>query len=256
MDAIQLSTNTRIYWFLIRKSISEFNRGYFFSVLWTLALPLLQGFVLIAIFSSVYKESLADVMTYIWPGLFLWNYFVKSTNSIGFSLDGSVIKLTTVPNILFPASKLFDDFFPLLFSFIIIFGFTLSRNLFNSWLFLGNFFLLLPAILAITLGIGLIIATLFVFFRDIQHMWTITCQIGLFISPIFIKSSFLVNSKYWFALKFNPFFYLMLIAREPLISGSLSPIEYWQIVYISSFSVLFIGIVIFQKLNRYFIHFC
>jgi ABC-2 type transport system permease protein len=77
---------------------------------------------------------------------------------------------------------------------------------------------LLIELFVFTTGVGLILATLFVRFRDVSQLWELIGQLAFYASPIIIPVAFLPP---WFQpISFlNPFVQIMQDTRAVVISG-------------------------------------
>jgi len=243
------------YLFFVKLSILSYQRSSILGIFWTLILPIINGFILVAIFTSIFHMPVAESLFYLWPALFLWHYFVATTSNLCTSLNSSNVKTSSNHNILFPLTALFN-FFP---SFILICTLlvTLKILLFKKipFLFILNIIPSFSIFILFTLGIGLLLSLLYVFFRDINHIWGVICQIVFFTCPILFPESFLYKSKFWFILKLNPMFYFIKLFREPISTYSLAPLRIWLICLTIALITCFLGVFTFNKMNRKFIHF-
>ena len=92
----------------------------------------------------------------------------------------------------------------------------------------------------------MILATLMVFFRDIQFLWSVMCTIWQYATPIFYPAE-IIPEKYRFIVKFNPLYHFIGNARKCLIDGiSPEPISY---IYCLIFALASFGLgsYIFKK---------
>ena len=243
------------YFFFVKQSIFAYLRSSFLGILWTLLLPMVNGFILIAIYTSIFHFPLVEALFYIWPGFFIWNYFVSTTSTVCTSINAGKVKVSANPNILFPLSQVFNFFPPFIVSYIII---IIAKIVFHQeipFVFILNLIPSFAAFLLFTVGNGLVLSVLYVFFRDINHIWGLICQIGFFLCPILLPESFLTNSRYWILLKWNPMFYLIKFIRDPILTGELPALNLWIICWLLALFFAASGVFIFQKMNKKFIHF-
>jgi len=243
------------YFYFVKKDIYAYSRGSFLGVLWTFILPLVNGLILLAIFTSIFHRGFLIYLFYMWPALYLWDYFVSTTSGMCTSVTTENVKLTTNPNLLFPLSKLFN-FLP---AFLLIYFLILIIKVYTTGAIPYAFLItLVPSFIIFilfTLGIGLFLAAMHVFFRDINHIWSLITRIAFFVCPIIYPERFLLESKYWFLIRWNPMLYFIQLIRNPLVTARFPPIELWSICIGLSILFAITGLIFFQKFNRKFIHF-
>ena len=114
---------------------------------------------------------------------------------------------------------------------------------------------LIPAIaylLILTIGVGLILATCNVFFRDIEYLWNVALLMIMYMSAIFYYPERLLKSGWFWILKYNPVFCIIDLARSGLLNYSLT---WWNLLYPMVFGLvtLVLGIVFFKKKQDEFI---
>jgi len=101
-------------------------------------------------------------------------------------------------------------------------------------------------------GVGLILATLMVFFRDTQFLWGIVSMLLMYLTPIFYSESIIPS---WFLpiYKLNPLYHVLRFIRSILIDGvSLEPKAYLWCIVLCAVPLL-LGILIFRKNQNKFI---
>ena len=157
---------------------------------WSMLNPLLMMLVLFFVFSNVFKNQ-DNFIGYLLTGILAWRFFSIGTavamNSI-VSRSNLVTKIYIRREILTLSSvisSLISSFleFLVMLPLLIILGAGLSATFF-LFPVLHLLFLLL------VYGTGLILASLFVYYRDMNQIWDIILQVGFFLSPIFYPLSY------------------------------------------------------------------
>lgn len=69
-----------------------------------------------------------------------------------------------------------------------------------------------------TLGVGLTLATIVMFFRDVQHFWGVFTTLLMWGSALFYPVS-VVPEKYQFIFDYNPLFQVIDMIRRSVIYG-------------------------------------
>lgn len=204
-------------------AITDFKlkyQGSFLGYLWSLAKPLMLFAVLYVVFTKFLRigGDIPHFAVYLLLGVVIWGYFVEMTAG---SVDAIVGRGDLIRKIYFPR-------FVLVLSRGITALLTFSLNLVAVLIFIllnGVHFelkaLLLPIIIVelfiLTIGIGLILSSLFVKFRDISHIWEVVLQALFYGTPILYPIT-LVPKPYSTLLMLNPLAQIIQDARYVLIS--------------------------------------
>jgi lipopolysaccharide transport system permease protein len=97
----------------------------------------------------------------------------------------------------------------------------------------------------------LILASLFVYYRDLNQIWDLILQVGFFLSPIFYPISF-VPEKYIFYYNLNPVTVLITMYRTIILDGNFPRMIDIMYVFMVGLVLLLVGTVLFKKLSRRF----
>jgi ABC-type polysaccharide/polyol phosphate export permease len=163
--------------------------GWTWSMLNPLATMAVYSVVFIYIFGAPRPvgdpSGLTNYPLYLMAGLLPWNFFAIT---VGISMDSIIANAGLVKKVYFPREILIVSTG---LSMIVSLGIEMSL-LMVVFLIAGNMVLpwLVPlvavlALLAVfTLGLGLALAALNVFYRDIRYLWGIVNQIWFYLTPI------------------------------------------------------------------------
>lgn len=194
----------------------DFKRKYKRTVLgmgWSVLGPLLQLLVMKLVFTQFFGRTMEHYTTYLFCGNLIFSYFSESSSQGMQSLMGNVGIFTkvNVPKYLFLLSKNIQTLINFGITLIVFFAFCVIDQITFTWMFI---FLIYPITLLLffNLGVGMILSAMFVFFRDIQYLWTIFVQLLMYMSAIFytldsydaaIQNLFLLNPVYVFIYYFR-----------------------------------------------------
>jgi lipopolysaccharide transport system permease protein len=103
----------------------------------------------------------------------------------------------------------------------------------------------------IVYGISLALASLYVYYRDMNQIWDVVIQIGFFLSPIVYPLS-LIPENYIFYYMLNPITRLIEMYRGVLLYNRLPGITDLGIVIFSGIALLILGSLLFSKLSSRF----
>ena len=185
------------YQFLFEELVKrDFKKKYKRTVLgmaWSVLSPLLSLLVMRLVFTQFFGRSTPHYTTYLFCGNLVFAYFNESATQGMSSLMGNagIFSKVNVPKYLFLFSKNVQTFINFGLTLGVFFVFCILDHITFTW----KFVLLLYPICCLVLfniGIGLILSALFVFFRDIQYLWSVFIQLLMYLSAIFytIDSSF------------------------------------------------------------------
>jgi ABC-2 type transport system permease protein len=244
---------------------AEFKLKYADSALgylWSVAKPMALFSVLYVVFGRFFGLGAGNTHypIYLLTGIILWTFFVDASSMTLMSLvsRGTLLRKLMFPRLLIPLSVTLTA------------GITLAVNMIPliiliAWNRLApqvKWVLVIPLFLELfvfTFGVSVILATLFVRFRDIGQLWELSTQLLFYASPIIIPVGFLPPWSQPIAF-LNPFVQIMQDMRAVLIpnqvvitaadrltnvGGRLLPIGI-------AFATLLVGLYLFRKQSPWF----
>lgn len=239
------------YKYLIKQLVArDFKTKYKRSVLgilWSFLNPLLMMTVQYIVFSTLFKSSVPNFALYLMIGIVCFNFFSECTGMCLNSIVGnaSLITKVYVPKYIYPVSKMLSSGINLMLSFVPLLIVMLITHIGFS-----KSMILLPipimCLAAFSLGIGMILATMMVFFRDTQFLWGVLSMIWMYVTPIIYPESILPQ-KYLFLFKMNPLYHIVRMVRIMFMDGISPEPKAYIISIILSFGTLITGAVIFKK---------
>jgi ABC-2 type transport system permease protein len=180
-----------LYGGMIREiAVTDFKLKYQGSVLgylWSVAKPLMLFAILYFVFTKVFRlgGSVPHYGHYLLLGIVLWSYFVDATVVAMVSVvdRGELIRKVYFPRIIIPIAASISALITLVLNLLVLLvfialghvGFHLSAPL------------LIPLLLELyllALGCSLLLAALYVRFRDFRHIWEVFLQMFFYASPI------------------------------------------------------------------------
>lgn len=238
--------------FVIRDLKVKYRRS-FLGYLWSLLSPLLMMIVLTAVFSSFFRFDIPNFPVYLLSGQIIFSFFSESTTMAMTSIlsGGSLIKKVYVPKYIFPVSRVLSSFITLLFSLVAIFFVILFTGVKITPVIL-LFPIPLLYILIFSVGIGLIMSVLAVYFRDMLHLYTILLSAWTYLTPIFYPVSIVPN--YVKSIIYsNPMYYFVEAFRDVVLYNRF-PTSHTNIMCLLFSGIsLFLGLMIFYKNQKNFV---
>lgn len=245
------------YMFLIRQLIKrDFRSKYKRSILgvfWSFLNPLLTMIVQYIVFSELFRFDIQYYPVYLICGVVSFSFFTESCGMTLVSIvdNSNLITKVYMPKFVYPFTRTISSLVNLLISLIPLFVVALISGVTPT----KAYFLLPIPLLFLTifsLGVGLILCSSNVFFRDTKFLWGILSMIWMYLTPIFYPAEILPHNVAWI-LDFNPLNYFISFTRSLIIEGvSPEPIFYIKSAVISVLTLV-IGILVFKKCEDKFV---
>lgn len=244
-------------WFILRSLVSkDFKLKYrrsMLGVLWSVLNPLLMMIVLTAVFSTVFRFNIENFPLYLILGQTLFTFMSDATSSAMSSIIDSapLIKKIRINKALFPLEKVSFALVNFMVSLIAVVAVMLFFKVVPAVNILWLPFLLLTIFL-FSLGIGLLLAALSVFFRDVMHLWSVLLTAWTYATPLFYPVEILPE---WAVpiMNANPMYYYVSFFREIALYGSAPTLEQIAICLFCGVGALIVGFAVFKKQEKKFI---
>lgn len=238
---------------LVKKGIVLKYRRSYLGLLWTLLEPLLNMLVLTFVFGTLFGNKEKAYPVYILSGRLLYSCFSQATKTALRSIraNSGMINKVYVPKYLYPLSSVIYSYVIFGFSLIVLVGVSLVLGIWPTKYVLMVWIPLLLLFL-FSLGIGMILATFGVYFRDMQYLWDVGLTMLMYLCAIFYyPDRFFSAGKGW-VLECNPLYCIIALFRDCIYGR---PLEIKYILYAGIWSAisLMIGAYIFKKKEDNFI---
>ncbi len=237
---------------LVRRDIRNKYRNSVLGVLWSLLDPLLSMIVLTIVFSTLFHR-VHDYPVYYLSGQLVYTLFRGGSTQAMSSLIGSanIWKSIYVPKYLYALSAVLSNFVTFVFSLVVLFAIMLVLRVeFTVYIIFAS--LPIFIILVMAFGVGLILGTLNVFFRDVEHLYSVFCLMLMYAMPIFYPAEIL-PPQFKFIQTYNPLYYLLTCVRDCFYYGKLYSLPEIIIPTVAAFILLGIGIFMLRRYQDRFI---
>lgn len=253
MDKEKLLQNRFILSELVKKGIRLKYRRSYLGIIWSLLEPLLSMIVLTIVFGTLMGEKTKDFPVYILTGRLLYGFYSQSTTAALKSIrqNSGIIKKVYVPKLLYPLSAILFNFIIFLISLIVLAAVSLVMGVFPT-VYLVQSIPALILLFMLSLGSGLILSTVGVFFRDMEYLWNVFLMIIMYTSAIFYRPHVLLDSRWGFVLKLNPLYCIISNFRSAVF-GERMGLHYALYALIFSTISIVVGIWVFKKNEDKFI---
>ena len=254
----RLSKDRYILQQLVTKDFKLRYRRSILGVVWSVLNPLLMMIIMSFVFQYFLRSNLEHYSLYLIVGNITFALMNDATNGgLRSIIDASsLLKKVKVDRWVFPVQKVFSAAVNFAFSLIavaIVMVFDgVMPTIHVLWFVVG-----LVLVMLFSIGIGLFIGALAVFFRDMIHLWSVVLTAWTYLTPIFWDLSLLTNSNaprivVWI-VKANPMYNYLEIMRSAFVYQNNPSVTVLALAAIWAVIALVIGITVFKKTEHKFI---
>lgn len=241
---------------LIKKGIKLRYRRSYLGIIWTLLEPLLMMIVLTFVFGTLLGRGDKTYPIYILCGRLAFSFFSTATRSCLRSIrsNSGMIKKVYVPKYLYPLSEVLYNYVIFLISLIVLVIVCCVLGVYPKLTWLLAFIPLLELLL-LSFGVGMILATIGVFFRDMEYLWSVAITLIMYMSAIFYYPDQLfkkANDWKMLVLKMNPLYSVITNFRN-CIFGQAMNAKMLLYALLFSLACIAIGVAAFVKKQDKFI---
>lgn len=228
------------------------------GVLWSVLNPLLTCIVMFVVFDAIFKgmrgEGIPNFAAFLLIGQLLFNFFRESTTMAMESVlkNAPLLRKVYIPKYIFPMEKCCFALVNCLFSFIALVLVLLFTWTPVSWNTLLLALFPLVTLFIFCLGVGLMLSALYVFVRDIMHIWEVFCTLLSYGSAIFYDPDMMSG---WVqrVIHINPLYWYITAFRNCVIWGKGLPVSMLVVCTLCAALSLSLGIIVFKKTQDKFV---
>jgi len=243
----------RSLWLLTSRDLKVRYTTSALGYLWSILDPLLMAGIYYVVFVLVFGRHVPGQSPYIVfliSGLLPWTWFngAISASTSAFTSEGKLIRSTTIPRTIWIGRIVLSKGIEFVFSIPVLVAFALFFGAPVHW----EAVLWIPAIIlqaALTFGLGLIIAPLVVFFRDLERVVKLILRLLFYASPIIYGLNDLEKLHLTFWGAFNPLSGIIGLYRSAFFPTDLN----WFDVAVSAgltAVIVVVGILVFRRTIR------
>lgn len=253
---------------LVLRSIKVQYRNSVIGIFWTILNPLLNMLVMYLVFNKMFGGDDPTYALYLLCGNIVFNMMRGATHQSLPSIvnnRGLLTKNKMSYNV-FPLSYNLSAVVNFGFSFIALLGVMLVVWVQGQPVFSPSIFLtlvMLPALFLFSYGMSLILCSLYVFFRDVMHFYTVFLTLWTYLTPIFYKIERFGEDFFGVFLKtvihMNPMYYFVEYFRDiayrcSATGAPLPGVGATVVIYLIGIIFTLAGAIVFMSTKRKFIY--
>jgi lipopolysaccharide transport system permease protein len=240
---------SELVWILARKEIKVRYKNSFFGYFWSLVNPLASAAVFYFAFEIVFQTGVPNFVVFLVVGLFVWqwtaNYLIGSCDV--YIANRNLIKKAIFPRFVLPIALNMQDAFHFLASVPVILLLLWWQRVTIEPVVVVGLLLVVPAQFLMLLGVGLVLSSANLFFRDMQRLLQIGLNIVFYVSPVLYPVD-RVPEKFRFLIALNPMTPLIETWRQLFLHGVLQWLSLGY-VYLIALVSLMIGTLVYRRLS-------
>lgn len=237
---------------LLKKEIKVRYKNNILGYAWSILNPLAQALVFYVAFQYILKVKIENYVLFLVLGLFPWQWFVNSivASSVSMIANANLIKKTVFPREYIVYAGVLNDMvhfvlsLPVLALFLVIYHQSIHFP----------YILLFPALVVIQLfvilGLALLVASINVFFRDLERLVAILINMLFYATPI-VYAVTMIPERLNFMIYLNPIALLIINYRDIFLYGTINW-QYFGLAALYGFGFFLVGWTTFRRLKSRF----
>ncbi len=241
---------------LVKRDFKKKYKNTYLGMLWSLLSPLLSLLVMSLVFKNFFGRNMEHYTIYLFCGNIIFSFFNDSTNGGMGSLlaNAPIFTKINVPKYLFLFSRNISALINFGMTLAVFFLFCIIDGISFGWAFL---MLIIPIVFLVifNLGMGLILSALYVFFRDMQYLWSVFTMLLMYMSAIFYQVTEEAFGVFKNLFYLNPVYVYIDYFRTVVLEGAVPSLTVHALAIGYALLAFGIGALIYKKCNHKFLYY-
>ena len=255
----ELAEYKDLIWMFVKRSFKSAYKQTVLGPLWFIINPIITSVLFTVVFGGIAKISTDGVPQFLFymAGNTAWSYFsscLTSTSST-FTANAGVFGKVYFPRLVMPISTVIYAVLSFLIQLTMLIGFMIYFIVIGENVQPNIYICLLPVFVlhmaAMGLGFGIIISSLTTKYRDLSILVGFGVQLWMYITPIVYPVSAL-SDKAKSLIMLNPMAPIVNNFKYAFLGCGKMEWGYWGLSALVTAIVLFIGLVIFNRVEKTF----
>ncbi|KQQ07939.1 sugar ABC transporter [Rathayibacter sp. Leaf296] len=238
-------------WLLTRRDLTVRYATSALGYFWSILDPLVMSGIYYFVFTVVFDRSVGEdpYIVFLLAGLLPWMWFNQATSDAtrAFLKEAKLVRSTSIPRTIWVGRIVLSKGIEFVASIPVLVLFAVVAGAEVTWaVLLFPVAILLQGVL--TLGVGLLVAPLVVFFRDLERVIKLVLRFLFYASPIIYSTDNLpVEIQPWAAL--NPLSGIFALYRSTFFASELD-VPLILTSALISVLLLVVGLIVFRRSER------
>jgi len=237
---------------LVQRDLTVKYKGSLLGVAWSLLHPLVMVAVYTLAFRYVVRVPIERFPLFLLSGLLPWMFFTSALAAATSSItdNGTLVRKVAFPRAVLPLAAITSALiqFLLMYTVLVPTALLMGAGLSAAWL------ALLPVMLlqtAFTAGLGLLLATAYVFVRDARHLLDVALQVWFLLTPIVYAASLAPeNLRRW--LRLNPMLHFVTAYQDIVTRHAVPTLTTFALLAVLATVSLSAGWTVFARAQKRF----
>ncbi|WP_195929949.1 ABC transporter permease [Clostridium sp. 1001270J_160509_D11] len=227
--------------------------------LWIIINPLLTTLMFTIVFGNIANistDGMPQIVFYM-LGTTVWTYFSTclTKTSTTFTGNAAIFGKVYFPRLVTPISTVISGLINFAVQFVMFLGFATYYYISGAPIHPNIYILITPLLLVqlacLSLGFGIIISSLTTKYRDLAVLVTFGVQLWMYATPVVYPAS-QIGGKLKTLMMLNPVSPIVESFRYAFLGSGSIPWNYLGISVVTTLVVLFIGVVLFSRVEKTF----
>ena len=233
---------------LIQRELKKKYRKNILGYVWCILNPLLVMLIMTVVFSRMFRNDIDNYPVYLFTGRMVFGFVIGGAGNVMRSIvsNGSLMRKTRIPYYVFPLSSFFSSAVDFLFNLVAFFIVLLFTQTPVS-IHIAAFPVVILEMGLFTLGLGMILAVINIYVRDIDYVWAVATVALTYLTPMFYPIEALSETVGNLIMRFNPLYGYIQQTRMIFLDHAFAP---WGLVlrgFLLGFLLLAVGCVMYNK---------
>jgi lipopolysaccharide transport system permease protein len=248
-----------LIWLFVQRDFKTRYKQTILGPMWFIIQPLFTTIVQTFVFGNIAGLPTDGVPQFLFymAGNVPWLYFSTCLTSTSntFASNAGVFGKVYFPRLTTPISIVISSILNFFIQFMMFLGFLVyffvqGSDIQVTWVAtLTPLFIVEMALLG--MGFGIIISSLTTKYRDLQVLVSFGVSLWMYATPVIYAASSL-SPKMYSVIMLNPMSPIVELMRYGWLGSGTTPWLFWGISWVVTFVVLFLGIIMFNKVEKTF----
>ena len=237
---------------LVQRDLTVKYKGSLLGVAWSLLHPLVMAAVYTLAFRYVVRVPIERFPLFLLSGLLPWMFFTSALGSATSSItdNGTLVRKVAFPRAVLPLAAVASALvqFLLMYTVLVPTALVMGGGVSLAWT------ALLPVVVlqtVFTAGLGLLLATAYVFVRDARHLLDVALQVWFWLTPIVYAASLAPERlRRW--LQLNPMLHFVTAYQEIVMSHDVPSLATFAVLTALAAVTSTAGWLVFSRAQKRF----
>ncbi|MDQ0205186.1 ABC transporter permease [Pectinatus haikarae] len=220
--------------------------------LWSVANPLVFALTFFIAFRHTLKVDVDNYILYLLAGLFPWQFFANAVNQAPsmFLSNACLIKKVIFPRYLLIIGLVGNHAVHFFCTFPIMLGLMLFFKTYPTIEVLPGVIMLFISQTVLIVGLSLFLSTLNLFFRDMENLTMVICNLLFYLSPVLYKLD-MIPAEYQTIIWLNPMTVMVELWHEILLNSYFN-VTLFTYSSMYNIGIFLLGIIVYNKMEKRF----